>query len=275
MTSKPQTQHCIACRFPNRIKHCQGSHPDLRFGCTVSQHGIFLFRPLLEVMHYFISICISIWPQGLYIHLVLTVLRFFPNTILPKDGETKDVLHFEQLHASALGQNSEQSILHPTLFHSAGLHASSALQTAANVTIPVISGGECQRRRHNSKFKVIHRVRNEPPGIFDSSMSEDPKLSILPKQQEPKGRHYNGSAVHSLGTTDLTHRLGAFYPSPCCKCFPLFPHTAQPSSSFAPIMHVTFSGRGLHIFLRHSYFCTALLFRTCELFQRVQSCFFF
>lgn len=117
MTSKPQTQHCIACRFPNRIKHCQGSHPAIRFRCTISQHGIFIFRPLLEVMHYFISICISIWPQGLYIHLVLTVLRFFPNTILPEDGETKDVLHFEQPHASALGQNSERSILHPTLFH--------------------------------------------------------------------------------------------------------------------------------------------------------------
>lgn len=113
MTSKPQIQHCIACRFPNRIKHCQGSHPAIRFRCTVSQHSIFIFRPLLEVMHYFISICISIWPQGLYIHLVLTVLRFFPNTILPKDGETKDVLHFEQLHTSALGQNSEWSILHP------------------------------------------------------------------------------------------------------------------------------------------------------------------
>lgn len=145
-------------------------------------------------------------------------------------------------------------------------HARTALQTAANVTIPVITGGESRRRRHSSKIKVIHQVRNEPPGIFDSSMSEDPKLSTLPKQQEPKGRHYNGSAEHSLGITDLTHRLGAFYPSPCCKCFPLFPHTAQPSSSSAPIMHITFSG----IFLRHSYFCTVLLFRICELFQRAK-----
>lgn len=167
-----------------------------------------------------------------------------------------------------------RAILHPTPFHFAALHASTALQTAANVTIPVITGGESWRRRHSSKLKVIHRVGNEPPGIFDSSMSEDPKLSMVPKQQKPNRRHYNGSAEHSLGTTDLTHRLGAFYPSPCWKCFPLFSHTAQPSSSFASIMHVTYSGRGLHIFLRHSYFCTVLLFQICKLFQRAKSCFF-
>lgn len=233
MISNPQIQHCIACRFPNRIKHCQDSYPAICFRCTVSQHGVFILRLLLEVMHSFISICISIWPQGLNIHLVLTVLRFFPNTILPKDGETKDVLHFEQPHA-ALSQNSEQHILHPTPFHFAGLHASTAFQRAANVTIPVITGGESRRRRHSSKLKVIHRVRNKPPGIFDSSMSEDPKLSMLPKQQKPNRRYYNGSAEHSLGTTDLTHSLGAFSPSPCCKCFPLFPHTAHPAAVLLP-----------------------------------------
>lgn len=103
------------------------------------------------------------------------------------------------------------------------LHACVALQTAANVIIPVTAGGESRRRRHSSKPKVIHRVRNEPLGIFDSSMSEDPKLSVLPKQQKLNVRHRNGSAEHTLATAAPARWRVVFYLSPRCKCPSLLP----------------------------------------------------
>ena len=109
------------------------------------------------------------------------------------------------------------------LVYFAALHASAALQAAANIVIPVITGGESRRRRHSSKPKVIHQVRNKPLRIFESTMSEDPKLSVLPEQQKLNIRHYNGSAEHSLGTADLTHRLAALYLSPRWKCSSLLP----------------------------------------------------
>lgn len=230
MTSKPQIQLCITCRFPNRIKHCQGWYPAIPLWRAAYQHSIFIFIPpllLLEVIHYLISICISIWPWGLNIQLVLTALVSSQRGYCLK--KVRQRMHrvscnlTHRLSAKTVSRAScilaRQSI--PVYF--AALHASAALQTAANVVVLVIAGGESRRRRHSSKPKVTHRVRNKPLGIFDSSTSEDPKLSRLPKQQKLNVRHYNRSAEHSLGTTDLTRRLVALYPSPRCMCLSLFP----------------------------------------------------
>lgn len=114
MTSKPQIQHCIACRFPNRMKHCWGWYPAIPFWCTVYQHGIFIFIPpllLLEVIHYFISICISIWPQGLSIHLVLSALISSQREYCQK--KTRQRTH-RFLSAAALSWIPERSLPYPS-----------------------------------------------------------------------------------------------------------------------------------------------------------------
>lgn len=125
-----------------------------------------------------------------------------------------------------------------------------ALQTATNVIIPVSTGGESRRRRHSSNPKVIRRVRNEPLGIFDSSMSEDPKLSMLPKQQKLNVRHYNGSAEHSLGTADLARRPVALHPSPPSNCPSLLPQhsTIQQQLCFHHECHLQWKRRTSYIF---------------------------
>lgn len=188
MTSKPQIQHCIACRFPNRMKHCQGWYSAIPFWCTVYQHGIFIFIPpllLLEVTHYFSSICISIWPQGLSIHLVLSALISSQREYCQKKTRQRTHCFFSnlthRLSAESLSRASPILAQWSIPVHFAALRASTTLQTAANVVIPDITGGERWRRRHSSKPKVTHQVTNKPQGIFDSSMSEDPKLSVLPK----------------------------------------------------------------------------------------------
>lgn len=114
--------------------------------------------------------------------------------------------------------------------HSTAPHANTASQTPADI---VIIGGGRRRRWHSSKPKVIHRVRNKPLGIFESL--KIPNFPCYLKKQKLNITYCNGSAEHSLGTTDLARRLVALSPSPHYNCPSLPPCTKEPSSGFTHI----------------------------------------
>lgn len=97
-------------------------------------------------------------------------------------------------------------LLHPHLnlrVPLAALCPSSALQRAAYVLMLVSRVQRMGGRRRSSKPDVTHPIRNEPLGTFDSSMSEDPKLSMLSSQQKLNLRHFNMAWEVQLSPTDF------------------------------------------------------------------------
>lgn len=99
-----------------------------------------------------------------------------------------------------------------------------------------VTGAENGRRRHSSKPNVTHRIRNEPVGTFDLSVSEDPKLSMLSSQQKLNFRHFNMAWEVQLSPTDFWLYI--------------HPSLQLPLRRPMNVVSIISAGRELHVFVR-------------------------